>query len=129
MDILAEVRAGAFTPAAAAALHRRCSRPLDTSDGILPTKVRLLESPAEVESTLFPYMRYMSSARDALTPPPALRPPQCAAWGPVYFKSWRFYLANALCAWYSQPLDTAHQGGLLGALETIACSLLTQVCC
>lgn len=38
VDMLAEVRAGAFTPAAAAALQRRCSRPLDTTDGILPTK-------------------------------------------------------------------------------------------
>ncbi|KAK9828391.1 hypothetical protein WJX81_002975 [Elliptochloris bilobata] len=39
VDILAEVRAGKFTRAAAAALQQRCSRPLDTSDGILPTKI------------------------------------------------------------------------------------------
>ena len=38
VGVLAEVRAGALTPAAAAALQRRCARPLDTTDGILPTK-------------------------------------------------------------------------------------------
>ena len=40
MDLLASVRAGACTPAAAAALQRRCARPLDASDGIQPTKAR-----------------------------------------------------------------------------------------
>lgn len=39
MELLGKLRAGQLTPADAAALQRQCSRPLDTSDGILPTKV------------------------------------------------------------------------------------------
>jgi len=40
VDLLASIRAGACTPAAATALQRRCARPLDASDGIQPTKAR-----------------------------------------------------------------------------------------
>ena len=39
VDTLAAIRGGACSPEVLALLTARCSRPLDTSDGILPTMV------------------------------------------------------------------------------------------
>ena len=45
IDILARMRSGACTPQDLQELEASCSRPLDLSDGILPTMVRLCAPP------------------------------------------------------------------------------------